>query len=363
MNRLFNWLCQWLRACTKPGTTALPFQFVSGLTRSRSELLIENALLRQQLIILKRQGKRSQFSWRERAILVFLATRLPHWRQCLLIVQPVTVLRWHRDLFRFVWRRKARPKRPPGRPKVDRAVIALLQQMTAENHTWGAKRIQGELRKIGVHVARSTVQHYMHRLRPPRSPSQSWSTFLHNHPRAIWACDLLQTYDVFFRAVFVFVIIDHASRRIVHARVTRHPADAWLAQQIREATPFDIGPRFLIRDNDGKYGHIFDRAIAATGMTPIRIPPHAPKANAVCERFWGSLRRECLDHLIILNERHLRHVVREYVHYYHDYRPHQEIDQHIPCGGVPPKANYSMSRVVAMPIPSGLHHHYHRDVA
>ena len=166
VNRLLNWLCQWLSACTKPGTTALPFEFVSGLTRSRSELLIENALLRQQLIILKRQGKRPQFSWRERAILVFLASRLPHWRQRLLIVQPVTLFRWHRDLFRFVWRRKAPPKRPPGRPKVDRAVIALLQQMTAENHTWGARRIQCELRKLSVRAARSTVQHDLRRLRP-----------------------------------------------------------------------------------------------------------------------------------------------------------------------------------------------------
>jgi transposase InsO family protein len=246
---------------------------------------------------------------------------------------------------------------------LDPTVIALLQQMTAENHTWRAKRIQGELRKLGVRVARSTLQQYMRRLRPPRSRSQSWSTFLYNHAHAIWACDLLHTDDLFFRAVFGFVIIDHASRRIVHARVTRHPTDAWLAQQIREATPFDIGPRFLIRDNDGTYGHRFDRAVAAAGITPIRIPPHAPKANALCERFWGSLRRECLDHLIILNERHLRHVVHHYMHYYNAYRPHQGIDQHIPCGGALPNATSCVPRVVAKPILSGLHHHYYRDVA
>jgi putative transposase len=167
----------------------------------------------------------------------------------------------------------------------------------------------------------------------------------------------LQTYDLFFRALFVFVIIELGSRRIIHFAVTRHPTDAWVAQQLREATPYDQKPRFLIRDRDGKFGEMFRRVVEGTGIDVLLIPPRAPQANAVCERFWGSLRRECLDFFILLGERHLRRVVREYIRYYNGARPHQGIDQQIPNDS---QCLNKDGQIVTSPVLGGLHHDYRR---
>jgi len=218
-------------------------------------------------------------------------------------VQPDTVLRWHRDLFRWVWRRRSKPTKKRGRPPLTDEIVALIKQMAKENRTCGAERIRGELLKLGVRVAKSTIQKYIQAARRPRSPSQTWATFLRNHAREIWACDFLQTYNVFFGTVFVFVIIELGSRRLVHFGVTRNPTDARLAQQLREATPFGKGPRYLIRDNDRKYGRLFARVASGTGIDVLKTPYGAPKANAICERFLGSVRRECLDYFLILGER------------------------------------------------------------
>jgi putative transposase len=167
-------------------------------------------------------------------------------------------------------------------------------------------------------------------VRKPRSPKQTWATFLRNHAGEIWACDFLQTYDLLFHSLLVFVIIDLGSRRLMHFGVTRNPADAWLAQQLRKATPFSQGPRFLIRDNDSKYGRLFARVASGTGIEVLRTPDGAPKANAICERFLGSVQRECLDHFLILGERHLSRLMKEYERYFNDARPHQGIGQRIP---------------------------------
>jgi len=156
-----------------------------------------------------------------------------------------------------------------------------------------------------MHAAKSTIQRYIKQIHGPGSSQQTWRTFIDNHASEIWACDILQPYDLFFRSLFVFVIIELGKRRIVHFGVTRHPTDEWLAQQLREATPFGTGPRFLIRDNDRKFGSSFSRVAVGPGIDVLRTPYRSPKANAICERFLGSLRRECLDHFIILSERHL----------------------------------------------------------
>jgi len=166
--------------------------------------------------------------------------------------------------------------------------------MARDNRTWGAERIRGELLKLGVKVAKSTIQKYIYEVRKQEAPKQTWATFLRNHASEIWSCDFLQTHDLFFRAVFVFVIIELGSRRLVHFGVTRNPTDAWVAQQLREATTFGQGPRYLLRDNDNKYGDRFSRIAVGTGIEVLRTPYAAPKANAVCERFLGSVRRECL---------------------------------------------------------------------
>jgi|GEM_PF-2090649 len=172
-------------------------------------------------------------------------------------------------------------------------------------------RETGQLTKLKG-VSKSTIQKYIYEMRNPGLPTQTWATFLRNHAIEIWACDFLQTYELFFRSLFVFVIVDLGSRRLVHFGVTRNPTDAWLAQQLREATPLAQGPRFLIRDNDSKYGAAFARVPAGTGIEVLRTPYRAPRANAVCERFLDSVQRQCLDHILILGDRHLHRVMREY---------------------------------------------------
>jgi len=217
--------------------------------------------------------------------------------------------------------------------------------------------------KLGIKVAKSTIQKYIHAVRGPLSAKQTWSTFLRNHAQDIWAVDFLQTYDLFFRAIFVFVVIELDSRRLVHFGVTRSPSDAWVAHQLREATPFGEGPRFLIRDNDNKYGAAFDRVAKGTHIDVLKIPYQAPKANAVCERFLGSVRRECLDFFLILNERHLRKIMKQYQVYFNHARPHQGINQHIPCPPEQPKEQHTRGEIISRPVLGGLHHDYQRRAA
>ena len=244
---------QRLRQWTKPDNHSPIRNTVLDLTRSKSELVLENALLRQQLIILQRQTKRPKLTWRDRSIIVLLVSKLRTWKEALIIVQPDTVLRWHREIFKRFWKRKSKPQQKQGRPPLTDDLVALIRRIVKENLTWGAERIRGELLKLGIRVSKSTIQKYMEKVRQSsRSPSQTWATFLHNHASEIWACDFLQTYDILFRTVFVFIIVELGSRRVVHFGVTRNPTDQWTAQQLREATPFGEGPRFLIRDNDNK---------------------------------------------------------------------------------------------------------------
>ena len=288
-------------------------------------------LLRQQLIVLERQVVRPKLTPHDRRVLVLLASRIAGWREALVVVKPDTLLSWHRAGFRLYWKRRSRGKK--GRPPTSPEVIALIEEMAINNRTWRAPRIKGELLKLGIVVHAETVKKYMRRARkglPPRKQGQTWATFIKNHAGETWACDFVQTYDLFFRAVFVYFIIELGSRRIVQYGVTRSPNDFWVAQQVRAATPYEEGPRFLIRDNDGKYGQCFNRVTKDRGIEVLRTPVRAPKANAICERFIGSVRRECLDHMLILNERHLHRMIGEYVDYFNHARPHQGIGQRIP---------------------------------
>jgi len=360
LHRLSQPLIQLLRNWTAPDNKSLTSSVAADMTRSRLDLIWENAFLRQQMIILSRQPKRPTLSWRDRVILVLLANRLRAWKASLLIVQPDTLPRWHRDLFRLVWTRKSKAKNKAHRPPTSRTIVTLIQQMYLDNIGWGAERISGELLKLGIAVCPTTVLKYIRLARHPRTPTQSWATLLRNHAHQIWACDFLQTYDALFRALFVFVIIELNSRRVVHFAVTRNPSDLWVAQQLRNATPFGEGPRFLIRDNDCKYGASFNRVSEARHIEILRTPIGAPKANAICERFLGSLRRECLDYFLILGERHLHRIIKEYVAYFNHARPHQGINQQIPCQ---PESLPKTGRVVAFPVLGGLHHDYRRKAA
>jgi putative transposase len=240
---------------TKPATYTLFEGVAADLLRTKPELVAENALLRQQLIVLERQVKHPVFTSFDRGLLVLLASRLPNWKRALLIVKPANLLKWHRRGFKLFWRHKSQG--PVRQPRLDEETITLIKRIAVENRRWGTKRIRGELLKLGLTVNRGTIRRYMRQARretPPRHTGQTWATFLTNHAPQIWACGFLQTYDVFFRTLFLFFMIEHGSRRVVHFAVTHSPSDAWLAQQIRDATPFGAGPRFLICVNDGKYG-------------------------------------------------------------------------------------------------------------
>ena len=355
------WVESRFKDWTRPAKRSQVMSVVSDLKRSKSELIAENLFLRQQLIVVERQVVRPKLTQHDRRVLVLLASRIQGWREALVVVKPDSLLRWHREGFRLYWRRKSRARL--GRPPTSPEVIALIEEMAINNRTWYVKRIQGELKKLGVRVSRGVVRKYMRHARkglPPRNQGQTWATFIQNHAGEIWACDFLQTYDLFFRAVFVYFIIELGSRRIVQYGVTRSPSDFWVAQQVRAATPYEEGPRFLIRDNDGKYEQCFTQVAEGKGIKVIKTPVRVPKANAICERFMGSVRRECLDHMLIINDRHLYRLIDEYVAYYNHARPHQGIEQRIPDPeednkrGVEDKGQ----RVVCKPVLGGLHHDY-----
>ena len=348
-------------AATKPARATQTAGLLADLRRSRSELVAENALLRQQLLVLRRSVKRPRCRPVDRALLVVLASRVRAWRQAILIVQPETLLRWHRQLFRGFWRRQSRTAPGARRAKVSEETITLIRAMAAANRLWGAERIRGELLKLDLRVAKWTVQKYMRDARPPQRAGESWATFLRNHADETWACDFLPVTDALFRPVYAFFVIALGSRRVVHMGVTRHPTDAWVAQQLREATPYDQRPRYLIRDRDSKYGAAFTRVAAATGIEERRTAYRAPRQNAACERFLGSVRRECLDHVLILSEGHLRRVLREYVAYFNGARPHQGLQQRIPDGAKEPQLRLeSRGKVRAVSVLGGLHHTYQR---
>ena len=347
--RLIDW--------TKPLSSSLPLGTLADLARSKPELLAENALLRQQLIVLKRQVKRPACTKTDRILLVLFARAVRAWKQTLFLVQPETLLRWHRELFRLYWRRRS--KVLSHKPRVAAETIALIKEMTMKNRLWGAERIRGELLKLGMHVCKRTIQKYMRQVRTHQPGGQKWATFLRNYAKDIWACDFLQVTDLFFRPLFAFFIIELKSRKVIHVGVTRSPTDPWVAQQLREATPYGHVPKYLIRDNDSKFGPCFARVATTSTIEILKTPYHAPRANAICERFLRSVRQECLDHVLIFREKQLQRVLNEYVAYFNRARPHQGIQQQIPeAYGSSGSSPYQGTRVIAVPILAGLHHDY-----
>jgi putative transposase len=318
--RLWHWI-------KPPATSLVPGTF-ADLTRGKAELLAENALLRHQLIILRRQIKRPVYRKTDRVLLVVLARMVRTWKQALFIVQPETLLRWHRELFRVFWKHKSKAR--SSKPRRSHETIRLIRAMAANNRLWGAERIRGELLKLDIQVSKRTIQKYMKQIRPKRAGGQSWKIFLRNHAKDVWACDFLQVTDLFFRPLFAFFLIELKSRRVMHVNVTRSPTDLWVAQQLREATPYGQTPTYLIRDNDRKFGPSFARVAATSGINVLRTPYRTPQANAVCERFLGSVRRECLDHFLLLHEKQLHRFLKNYILYFNQARPHQGLGQRIP---------------------------------
>ena len=285
----------------------------------------------------------------DRLFWTWLCHLWPGWRRALVIVKPDTVLRWHRQGFRCYWRWKSRP-RGPGRPRIPRAVQVLIRQMCHANPTWGAPRIHGELLKLGIAIAEATVGHYMVRRRPP--PSQTWRTFLTNHIGQLVSVDFFVVPTLTFRVLFVFVVLAHDRRQILHVNVTGYPTAAWTAQQIRNAFPWDTAPRFLLRDRDGTYGHNFRACLEAMEIDEVLTAPQSPWQNPYVERLIGSMRRECVDHVIVLNERSLHRILRSYIDYYHLWRTHLSLGKDAPVSRrVEPAAP---GEVMAMPHVGGL---------
>jgi transposase InsO family protein len=241
---------------------------------------------------------------------------------------------------------------------VTEETVALIRRMASENRLWGAERIRWELLKVGIRVAKRTIQKYMRSVRERRPGGQRWSTFIRNHADAIWCCDFVQTYDLFFQPVFAFIIVHMGSRRVVHSATTRNPTQELTAQQLRNATMDREAPRFLIRDRDDKFGGLFDRVAKGVGTRVIKTAVRAPDMNAVMERFLRSVRAEALDHVLVMDDRHLDRVVREYAEFFNRSRPHQGIKQRTPGGSVTPIR--PKGTIVGSTVLGGLHHDYRR---
>jgi putative transposase len=346
-------------AWIKPSPTSLLLGTLTDLTRGKAELLAENALLRHQLIILRRQIKHPIYRKTDRLLLVLLARMVRTWKQALFLVQPETLLRWHRELFRAFWKRKS--KASSNKPRISPETISLIKEIAANNRLCGAERIRGELLKLDIRVSKRTIQKDMKHIRPKRTRGQSWKTFLRNHAAEVWACDFLQVTDLFFRPLFAFFFVELKSRKVIHMNVTRTPTDSWVAQQLREATPYGEGPKYLIRDNDCKFGPSFARVATTSGIKVLRTPYRTPRANAVCERFLLSVRRECLDHFLIFQEKQLYRLLMACVAYFNQARPHQGLRQRIPEPLVlSAPLSLQPNQVIAVQVLGGLHHNYQR---
>jgi putative transposase len=352
---LHNGFVRWMR----PHNTSLLLGTVADLAKGRTELLVENALLRVPLIVLRRQIKRPACRKTDKFLLVLLARMIRTWKQALFIVQPETLLRWHREFFRLFW--KHRSKADARQPKLSSETIALSKDMAMNNWRLLSRTHPWRVTKLDIRVCKRTIQKSMRHVRFTRPGGQNWATFLQNHAADIWACDFLQITDLFFRSLFAFFIIELNSRKVLHVGVTKAPTDAWVAQQLREATPYRQVPRFLIHDNDSKFGPAFARVAATSSIKLLKTPYHAPRANAVCERFLGSVRRACLDHIFALHEKQVYRVLKAYVEYFHHMRPHQGMKQQVPESlRSPVPLEPSAGQVIALPILGGLHHDYPR---
>jgi transposase InsO family protein len=332
--------------------------FVHSLFKSHRRLTLENLALRQQLAMLKPSVKRPQVSPADRLFWILFSKYVDGWRTMLHALNPDTVVRWHREGFWLYWTWKSRRKHV-GRPPVDKEIRKLIRQMQSANIGWGAPRIHGELLKLGIDISQATVSKYMVRQQKP--PSQTWRTFLENHADCIAGIDFFTVPTATFRILYVFIVLSHDRRHIVHFNVTAHPTARWTAQQLVEAFPFDSAPRYLLRDRDAIYGEKVRRRIKSLGIEEVVTAPRSPWQNPFVERIIGSIRRDCLDHIIVLNERHLRRILREYFSYYHTCRTHISLNKDPPeTRTVEPPA---MGNVVAFPHVGGLHHRYGRVAA
>ena len=326
--------------------------------RSHRALALENLALRHQLEVLNRNARRPCLTNRDRTLWVILSRLWSDWSNQLTIVQPETVIRWHKRGFRLYWKWKSGP-RWPGRKQVPGEIRDLIRNMSRSNPLWRAPRIHGELLKLSIPVSQATVSKYMVRHRKP--PSQSWRAFLKNHAKNIVSIDFFTVPTATFRVLFVFLVMSNDRRRIVHFNVTESPTAAWTGQHIVEAFPWDTAPQYLLRDRDGKFGHEFNRRVESMGIKQVLIAARSPWQNPYVERVIGSIRRECLDHVIILNDKHLRRVLKQYFRYYHGCRTHLGLEKD--CPYTRSIQTPESGPISSEPMVGGLHHRYFRQVS
>jgi putative transposase len=332
--------------------------FVAGLFRSRASLCLEHLALRHQLAVYQQTVDRPRLRSTDRMLWAWLAQLWPSWRDALAFVQPRTVIPWQQQRFRDYWRRMSQ-QGTPGRPAVAQEIRELIQAMWQANPTWGSPRIVGELHKLGINVAKSTVEKYRVRLCKP--PSPTWKTFLNNHVKDLVSLDFFVVPTVTHKVLFVLLILAHERRRVVHFNITEHPTAQWTAQQVVDAFPWEEAPRYLLRDRDRIYGASFRRQVQHMGIEEVLIAPRSPWQNPYVERLIGSIRRECLDHAIILHERHLRRLLTGYFHYYHHWRTHRALAMDCPL--LRPVQQPEVGLIRAVLEVGGLHHHYERQAA
>jgi transposase InsO family protein len=326
---------------------------VGSLLKPKLRLAAENAALRHQLIVLRRKMRgRAWLTNNDRWFFIQMYRWFPSILQVLTIIRPETLVRWHRAGFRYYWRWKSRSL--GGRPQIETELRALIRQMSMENRLWGAPRIHGELLKLGFEVAQSSVAKYMVKWRGP--PSQEWRTFLRNHAPDIAAMDLFAVPTIGFDLLYAFVIVRLDRRDLVWINVTTNPTAEWIARQITEAFPWDDAPQYLIRDRDRIYGAVVMRRLRAMGIRDKPTAPASPWQNGFAERLIGSIRRECVDHIIILSETHLCRILRSYACYYNDIRTHRSLDKDAPISRPVQRTGIISSQAIL----GGLHHHYVR---
>jgi len=337
----------------------LILRLAAASLKSRRNVLLENLALRHQLLVLSQGSKRPRLTPLDRVLWVWLSHTWSRWQVPLRIFQPDTVTRWHRAGFRLFWRWKSRPRRV-GRQAIASDTINLIREMSGANPLWGAPRIHGELLKLGITLAQRTVAKYMVR-RSPCSPNQKWRTFLRNHLGQMVSVDFLTVPTLSFQVLYVFIVLCHQRRRVLHFNIVESPSASWTAQQLREAFPFASPPKYLLRDRDGIYGLEFQRRAKALGLEEIRIAPRSPWQSPYVERLIGSVRRECLDHVIVLNQTHLHRLLTTYFAYYHRSRTHLSLDKDTPERRA--VQGPEEGKIVAFPQVGGLHHRYERLAA
>jgi putative transposase len=333
-------------------------KFVVSCFQGRKELALENLALRQQLAVLNRNAKRPKFTESDRLFWVLYSKIADGWQDVLVIGRPRTILDWQKHRFRKFWTRKSR-KKGTGRPRTAPEIQKLIRTMSRANPTWGTPRIIGELAKLGIHVCKATVDRYRIRRRGP--PSPTWKAFLSNEAKGIAGIDFFTVPTATFRVLYVFIVLRHERRRVVHFNVTENPTASWTAQQIVEAFPWDAAPKYLLRDNDCIYSCQFSNRVQGMNIREVKTAYRSPWQNPYCERLIGSIRRDCLDHVIVLNERHLRTILKSYLKYYHLCRTHLSLEKDCPEPRATDPPNNG--KVIAFPKVGGLHHFYARKAA